>query len=101
MIYTEIESTLTEDGQPAAFRRLWAAVLLQAVRDWAACARRDMGITCPGNFSQNTLYKWFTSKDVDVGTFHWICVVLDLEPGSLREQVFNNPQVLTAMRKAA
>jgi hypothetical protein len=36
---------------------------------------------------------------MEVGSFCWICAVLDLHPEALRKGIFTNPQVLTAMRK--
>ena len=60
------------------YKRLWAAVLKQAIRD----ARREL--PPHGNVSSHmnaaSAKAWFESDSQDIGSFLWICAVLDVEP---------------------
>ena len=67
-------------------RSLWSAVLTQAIRDnrdlnnqkgswfWDGVGERY------ANVAKSKLDNWFTSKLYKVGSFLWICDVLDMNP---------------------
>lgn len=65
--------------------QLWASVLKQAIRDLVSLERsgKDRSNRDDHIYRQDyrSLLRWFNSKSLDVGAFHWICLVLDLEPG--------------------
>jgi hypothetical protein len=67
------------------FRNLWAAVLKQAIKD----AKQDLksSLTSPG--------LWFYSDSQAIGSFLWICGVLNIDPESIR------PVVRLEMKRAA
>jgi hypothetical protein len=52
------------------YRNLWAAVLKQAIKD--ARQSVDNSLTSPGS--------WFRSKSHTLGSFLWICGVLNIDP---------------------
>ena len=54
--------------------KLWAAVLKQAIKD----AQKYYG-----SFSGDRSQLWFKSETEEVGSFLWICNVLDLDPESI------------------
>jgi len=56
------------------YKNLWAAVLRQAIKD--AKHSLNNSLTSPG--------LWFCSKSRAVGSFLWICGVLNLDPNSVR-----------------
>ena len=65
-----------------AYKRLWHAVLKQAIKD----ARWDM-----------TARTWLCSKDQGTGSFLWICTLLDLSPESIRRLIarkYNDEAIL-------
>ena len=53
----------------AAYRKLWIAVLKQAIKD--------------SKISRS----WFEDENEDTGSFQWICSVLDLNPGSIKSLI--------------
>ena len=57
-------------------RRLWVAVLEQAIED----IRRDLAYA-------DSSRAWFQSEREGVGSFLWICRMLDIDPGSTRKKV--------------
>ena len=59
----------------APYRNLWAAVLEQAVKDV---------LQCTASLDRERTLSWFESKRKDVGSFLWICNVLDLNPETIR-----------------
>jgi len=65
---------LSRDRLGEACKRLWHAVLQQAIKD----ARWDV-----------TARTWFWSKDQGTGSFLWICTVLDLSPEFIRRLLVN------------
>lgn len=61
-----MDSDMNED----ACKRLWAAVLDQAIRD-----------ALGGNlYLRKTAWAWFHSEHQRVGSFLWICTILGLNP---------------------
>ena len=57
------------------YKKLWAAVLEQAVED----ARKHTG-----SVAMEQAHMWFRSDNVEVGSFLWICSFLDLESDSIK-----------------
>jgi len=59
------------------YKRLWAAVLKQAVRDARQRASK-------GDVSRQMMTAsaraWFESENQDIGSFLWVCAALDVEP---------------------
>jgi hypothetical protein len=98
-IDTEIESA-EGDSQTFRCRRLWAAVLLQAVRDYGS-VKRDK-VPAPGSaygFNPVRLQSWFLSTSREVKSFEWICELLDIDPDVMRIKLEVNSQVITGVRK--
>ena len=56
------------------YRNLWAAVLKQAIKD--AQYSLNNSLSSPG--------LWFCSDSHSVGSFLWICGVLNIDPESVR-----------------
>ena len=54
-------------------RRLWAAVLEQAVED----VKR-------GRDNSDTALSWFQSDSENVGSFLWVCGILGIDPESIK-----------------
>jgi len=67
-------------------RRLWAGVLIQAIRDLAGY------IVVPNKRERARLQYharvWFTSDNRDVGSFLWVCDQIELEPPWIRRKKF-------------
>lgn len=66
-------------------RRLWAGVLIQAVKDLAGYSlglnkRERAGV-------QYHARVWFTSDNRDVGSFLWVCDQLEVEPSWIRRRM--------------
>ena len=74
-------------------RRLWAAVLEQAIKD-ARGGRTYHIIT-------EEARTWFRSQNEDVGSFIWICRTLDLDPSYVRGKVKQQPVVRATWRSPA
>ena len=75
-------------------RRLWAGVLIQAVKDLAGY------IVVPNKRERARVQYfarlWFASDNRHVGSFLWICDELELEPSWIRRKMFaliNSDQV--------
>ena len=53
-----------------ANKRLWASVLVQAIKD------------VQGNYLRyrEEAFKWLQSESMEVGSFLWVCSVLELDP---------------------
>src|SRR2546426_10795076 len=62
-------------------RRLWLAVLVQAINDLAHTDERQ-------RLRRHFTRLWFISGNYDPGSFHWICDHLDLDPSWLRRRLF-------------
>jgi hypothetical protein len=58
----------SELGEFSGYRGLWASVLLQAIKDLDILKEADAA-------------KWwmYKSEDVGVGSYHWICNMLDID----------------------
>jgi len=67
------------------YRNLWAAVLKQAIKDAKQSVKSSL--TGPG--------LWFCSNSHAIGSFLWICGVLNIDPVSVR------PVAGVVMKRAA
>ncbi len=76
-----------------SYKRLWAAVLEQAVRD--AHGSRTYHIIA------EEARAWFRSKNEEVGSFIWVCRILDLDPSYVRTKVNQQPVVKPTWRSPA
>lgn len=56
------------------YRNLWAAVLKQAIKD----AKKSL------NNSLASPALWFSSDNQEIGSFLWICGILNVDPKSVR-----------------
>jgi hypothetical protein len=61
-----------------AYRNLWIAVLKQAIKDVEKYH---------GGFSTENSLSWFDDENEEIGSFQWICKILDLNPGSIKSLV--------------
>lgn len=61
-----------------ACQKLWIAVLEQAIKDVRGDARAHKG-KVKSIFSEGA-WAWFQSESQEVGSFHWTCHMLGLEP---------------------
>jgi len=70
--------------------QLWAAVLEKAISD--ACAQRTAKLN-GDKLANETIridaVRWFECEEFEVGSFSWICEVLDLDPNPLRRQILS------------
>src|SRR2546427_8430837 len=62
-------------------RRLWLAVLVQAINDFAHTDERQ-------RLRRHFTRLWFISGNHDPGSFRWICDHLDLDPSWFRRRLF-------------
>jgi len=96
-----------EDGHEE--RRIWAAVLLQAIDDYQhepkifTALINKVRVQAQKNDTHKRALKrgvgiWFRSDDADVGCFVWICELLGIDPDVVRDKVLK-PRVTA--RKAA
>lgn len=81
------------EQDPDACRDLWVAVLDDA-RMLVSTGGRGLEPDGRGDWSRNTTddrrraRDWMLSRDEDVGTFRWICTLLDWDADVVRERVF-------------
>ena len=61
-----------------SYQRLWAAVLEQAIKDVRSDLRVHKGKV--KSIFNESAWSWFYSENQDVGSFHWICNMLSLDP---------------------
>ncbi|UCF82980.1 MAG: hypothetical protein JSV50_17610 [Desulfobacteraceae bacterium] len=61
-----------------AYKRLWAAVLEQAIKDVQGDERAHRG-KVRSIFSEGA-WAWFRSESQEVGSFLWTCNMLGFEP---------------------
>jgi hypothetical protein len=66
--------------------QLWIAVMERAIRDLVALERfrQDDPIVLEDPILRNdyrSLKKWFYSSDMETGAFHWICSLVNIDPG--------------------
>lgn len=101
------DSTRLLDGQTLSCRRLWAHVLLDAVRvylDWLRHGspqpvqrRVASEVAMEGYLAE----RWFFRTDQHgVGSFEWVCDVLELDPAAVRTQMRLKAQEITGRLNA-
>jgi hypothetical protein len=73
---------------------LWSRVLLQAIWDLAGVQLRAPRSEIPR--LQRSARAWFLSGDHSPGSFIWICHVLSLDPGAVRQRVLAEPTAALA-----
>ena len=61
------------------YLNLWSAVLDQAIED----VLKFQGSV----FAERTV-AWFEGECKEVGSFHWICRILDLNPESVKNSIY-------------
>ena len=59
----------------SAYKRLWFSVFKTAIEDYRGVH---------GSILREDARAWLTSDDEDVGSFNWICSVLNVEPFFVR-----------------
>ena len=69
-----ISNVLGTDVMYQTCKRLWSAVLNQAIKD----AQENHSI-----YAEDAR-AWFCSKNQAIGSFIWICMILDLDPDTFR-----------------
>ena len=61
------------------YLNLWSAVLDQAIEDV---------LKFRGSFLAERTLSWFEDECKEVGSFHWICRILDLNPESVKNSIY-------------
>lgn len=77
----------------AAARELWAAVLLQAVKDMYGTVMLQVHkqyLDCHRGLTRDAVAAWFMDPDPHSG-FCCICRVLDLDPERIRDMIMSGP----------
>lgn len=69
-------------------RQLWAAALLNALRDSIGRGLVNDGKVAK-TLSERDAKEWFASNAYYVGSFKWICELLELEPDNIRRKIEN------------
>lgn len=64
-------------------RRLWAAVLAQALWD----LRRTKEAEAKKRYYLDNPTGWFESREVFIGSFEWICQICELDSGAVRARL--------------
>lgn len=64
------------------FKRLWFVVIEQALKD---AEGYGMGDKSYGENIREEARVWFLSENQGIGSFFWVCLVLDLNPEFLRK----------------
>jgi hypothetical protein len=81
--YIEDPDLLTETSNAwRNLHELWAGVLLQAIKDY-----HDEGTSSTVQRDKRHAMAWFKSSRQDVGSFIWICDLLDLNSGLIRSRI--------------
>jgi hypothetical protein len=62
-------------GMEKIYQNLWSAVLKQAIEDVAKY---------PGGAFSETALSWFEDECDEIGSFQWICSILNLHPESIK-----------------
>ena len=62
------------------YRNLWSAVLKQAIEDVAKY---------PGGLISERTLSWFENKCEEIGSFQWICNILNLNPESIKMFIYH------------
>jgi hypothetical protein len=103
MITADVDETASIDSEAVGFKRLWAAVLGQAIRDYGVVDKVEHQGLHDAQYSlvnAPNLKKWLASGEVHVGSFAWICLYLDLDEKETRLAIYDSPGIMTKLRKA-
>jgi hypothetical protein len=73
-----------------ACKKLWVAVLDRAIKD--ALEEVPANESQPREFIVQGAQAWFRSQSQRVGSFLWICAVLDLHPQLVRKRLPGLPE---------
>jgi len=81
-------------------KRLWAMVLLQAIKDideklinWGKWGRKDAH-----RIKANTV-DWVKSDNPDPCSFLWVCQILEIEAAAARKKILSKAQTLPRMER--
>lgn len=85
MIIPAIEEITEPDFIP--YRRLWVAVVAQAMKD---LAEEGPGNARERERARDEARRWFHAERDGVGSFIWVCLVLDVDPGKMRTAVLKD-----------
>jgi hypothetical protein len=94
MLDTYVPTVLQDSPNPVdvGVRRLWAAVIQQAMDDIAGVPDWvDKYSKHHSALRRQRAEAWFRSSRSDCGSFVWICDILRLDPARLRKGVFRKP----------
>ncbi|MEO5332901.1 MAG: hypothetical protein H7839_12830 [Magnetococcus sp. YQC-5] len=69
-------------------RRLWAAVMERAILD------------LQDNTLRGDAIEWMNSKRRSIGSFHWVCQHLDMDPDSVKRALLKPKIALSHMKRA-
>lgn len=76
------------------YRALWAGVLEQAIRDWREPEKLSNHQT---DYAVRSLaLHWFFSDRQTIGSFRFVCEVLDLDCDSVRRRIFGEDKAVAA-----
>jgi hypothetical protein len=82
-----------------ACKNLWAAVLEQAIQD-AQCEMASNKENVEYIFTRNAL-EWFYGEGREIGSFLWICNILDIDPKSVLALFINKSNVKIGQSRQA
>ena len=68
-------------------KELWTAVLILAIEDALGKVHQIPQITQKVRIIESA-QTWFKSKNENVGSFLWICIILDLDPSNIRKYLY-------------
>ncbi|MBF0126082.1 MAG: hypothetical protein HQM02_02625 [Magnetococcales bacterium] len=68
-------------------RRLWAAVMERAILDLHEAGTRGEAVA------------WISSKRMGIGSFHWICNQLDMDPGSVKRALLGQKTPISLLHR--
>jgi hypothetical protein len=80
----------------APLRRLWAAVLRQAIQDYA-CAKQGMASQFEEILHRDPV-KWFESDSDEPQSFIWMCEVLNIDCRKVRQVVLADLLKFTSIK---
>jgi len=82
------------------YKSLWASVLGRAIDDLNKKLTPRMSDSKKSEtlkFKQSAKY-WFSRKESNVGSFVWICDILEIDPEKTKSKIFYNKQMHRASR---
>jgi len=75
-------------------RRLWWAVLTLGLDDYYRPSTRAPAIKKAAEARQ-----WVASRSESIGSFSWVCIMLDLSVDAMRAKLLNDPTTLKLRKK--